>query len=63
MHPDLLLERDCGPSSEKINLDSRPPLGRPHQDLLLGEEPVTLYRPLLTMDHVISYVLEHLAYV
>ena len=44
-------------------LDSRPPRGEDHQDLLTEKIGYHLYRPLLIVDHVIYYVLEDLAYV
>ena len=59
---DLLHERDRGPSSEKIPLDSRPPLGGPIKTSF-GEEPITMYRPLLIVDHVSPFVFMDLAYV
>lgn len=56
---DLLHERDRGPSTEKIPLDSRPPHGEdPHQDLLTEKNRLPLYRPLLDLD-IVSHLCVH----
>ena len=39
-------------------LDSRPPLGWPHQDLLTEKNRLPLYRPLLDLD-LVSYLCVH----
>ena len=55
--------RETAASSEKIPLDSRPPFGEELQDLLTEKTGYLLYRPLLTLDLVSSFVFMDLAHV
>ena len=60
---DLLHERDRGPSTEKIPLDSRPPLGWPHQDLLTEKNRLPYVSSLVDRGSCISFVFLDLAHV
>ena len=63
IHTDLLLERDCGPSSKKIHVGFKTPLGWPHQDLLTEKNRLPYVSSLVGFGPCDLYVYSDLAYV